>query len=48
MRSFFKYFLQPQVLPSSTSHDLTKIDLESNKVPAKSTTLFEIPKKSNF
>ena len=36
MRSFFLYFLQPQVLRSSTSDDLINIDLESNKVPAKS------------
>ena len=36
MRSFFSYFLQPQVLRSSTSDDLINIDLESNKVPAKS------------
>ena len=36
MRSFFSYFLQPQVLCSSTSDDLINIDIKSNKVPAKS------------
>ena len=36
MRSFFFIFFQPQVLRSSTSDDLINIDLESNKVPAKS------------
>ena len=36
MRSFFSYFLHPEVLRSSTSDDLINIDLESNKVPAKS------------
>ena len=39
MRSFFSYFLQPQVLCSSTSDDLIDIDLESNKVSAKSILL---------
>ena len=33
---FFFIFFQPQVLRSSTSDDLINIDLESNKVPAKS------------
>ena len=36
MRSFFSYFLQSQVLRSSTSDDLINIDRENNKVPAKS------------
>ena len=36
MRSFFSYFLRPQVFRSSTSNDLINIDLESNKVLAKS------------
>ena len=36
MRSFFLYFLRPQVFRSSTSNDLINIDLESNKVLAKS------------
>ena len=35
-RSFFSYFLQPQVLCSSICDDLINIDLESNKLPAKS------------
>ena len=39
MRSFFIYFFESQVLCSSTSDDLINIDLESNKVPAKSIIL---------
>ena len=42
MRSFFSYFLQRQVLHSSTSDDLINIDLESNKVPAKSIFLGKV------